>query len=102
MEKLINETFRNFVVDHILNPYGNMIGIKKRIESFDWGDYYLIRQHAEENPEWWKRVTNRIVGIYDEIEPCVFPPCRTAKFIEDALSEKGIKLIGWGGYPVGK
>lgn len=101
-EKLINNTFRGFIVDHILNPYGNMIGINKRVESYSSGDYYLIVQHAEENPTWWDRVTNRIVTIYDGIEVSVFPDDWVADFIKAALVKKGIQLIGWGGYPVGK
>ncbi len=98
MEKLINETFRNFVVDHILNPYGNMIGIDKRIESFSWVDYYSIIQHAEENPEWWLWVLTRIVKIFDGIELCIFPKDQTATFIKAALHKRGIELIPWGDY----
>lgn len=98
-DKLINTTYRSFVVDHILNPYGNMIGFDLKIGSYSSGDYYLIVQHAEENPKWWKRVTDRIVTIFDGIEVSVFPDDRTANFIKDALVEKGIQLIGWGGYP---
>lgn len=95
MEVLRNETYRKFILENVLRPYQNKIGIEQRIEEFTNDNYFKIIGWAQNNQDWWSSVLDRIRRIYSHIDISMFSDDRTARFIQSALYDAGVKFIGF-------
>lgn len=101
MKRLLNTQYTEFILDHVVRPYQNMIGCEKRIErlmfvdtddpaSFNYSRLVLI-YHT--NSHWFNVVLERLVCIYEAIDFSFFPNESFAQALQKELIARGVKPI---------
>jgi len=101
MEKLINTQYRDFILDHVVRPYQNMMLIipTKRVERLVYHEtkcetsfnYFRLKFEARDNDKWFKMVTDRLSQIYSCIDYSFFPKDDFADRLKNELILKGTK-----------
>lgn len=86
-----NKQYTDFVLQHVLRPFQTMIAPEGKITVSEY--YSRIPDLADENPEWWNLVIDRLSRCYKRIEYGVLDlDSPTGRRLFRCLAEKGVEF----------
>lgn len=88
---LRDTVYTDLVTNHVLRPFQTMIAPEGKIRLSDY--YSRIPDLADENPEWWDLVIDRLSRCYSKIEYGVIDlDSPTGRRLFRCLAEKGVEF----------
>lgn len=101
MNRLLNEQYTKFILEHVVRPYQGMLGYEKRIErlmfakttdivSINYADLIVL---CSTKTDWFDSVVSRISRCYEAIDFSFFPNEAFAQQLQKSLLIAGVRPV---------